>query len=136
MGRRSILALVAAVAVLAAGIGWVAGRQIKSPGQIAAEQEPPEPSLITVPVEFRTLSQNVIIRGTVRLSDQTPLSVGSAVGSSVITRLAKEAGDTIEEGDVVIEVAGRPVIALEGPLPAFRNLIPGLEGPDVEQLQQ
>jgi len=136
MGRRSILALVAAVAVLAAGIGWVAGRQIKSPGQIAADQEPPEPSLITVPVEFRTLSQNVIVRGTVRLSDQTPLSVGSTVGSSVITRLAKESGDTIDEGDVLVEVAGRPVIALQGSLPAFRNLIPGLEGPDVEQLQE
>lgn len=136
MGRRSILAIVAAVAVLSAAVGWVAGQRIKSPGQIAAEQEPPEPSLITVPVEFRTLSQDVIVRGTIRLSDQTPLEVSSTEGSSVITRLVKDVGDTIEEGDVLIEVAGRPVIALEGPLPAFRNLIPGLEGPDVEQLER
>ncbi len=128
--------MVAAVAVVAAGIGWVAGQQIKSPGQIAAEQEPPEPSLITVPVELRTLSQNVVVRGTIRLSDETPLPVSSTVGSSVITRLVKTEGDTIAEGDVLIEVAGRPVIALQGQLPAFRNLIPGLEGPDVQQLEE
>lgn len=136
MNRRGILAVVAVVAVLSAVLGWVAGQQIKSPGQIAAEQEPPEPSLITVPVERRTLSQNVIVRGTIRLTDETPLSVSSTVGSSVITRLAKEVGDAIDEGDVLIEVAGRPVIALQGQLPAFRNLIPGLDGPDVEQLEQ
>ena len=128
--------LVAAVAVLAASLGWVAGRQIRSPGQIAADQEPPEPSLITVPVESRTLSQNVVVRGTIRLSDETPVPVNSTLGSSVISRLVKAEGDTIDEGDVLIEVAGRPVIALQGDLPAFRNLIPGLEGPDVEQLEE
>jgi multidrug efflux pump subunit AcrA (membrane-fusion protein) len=136
VGRREILAVVAAVAVLSAVVGWVAGQRIKSPGEIAAEQEPPEPSLITVPVELRTLSQNVVVRGTIRPSDETPLPVSSILGTSLITRLAKEAGDTIEEGDVLIEVAGRPVIALEGTLPAFRNLIPGLDGPDVEQLEE
>lgn len=136
MDRRVVLAVVAAIAVLSAGIGWVAGQRIKSPAEIAAGQEPPPPSLITVPVERRTLSQNVVVRGTIRPSDETDLVVASAAGATVITRLDKEAGDLIEEGDVVVEVAGRPVIALRGELPAFRNLIPTLDGPDVRQLEQ
>ncbi len=136
MDRRVILAVVAVVAVVAAGLGWVAGQQIRSPGEIAASAEPPEPSLITVPIEMRTLSQSVVVRGTITPSDETELIVASTEGESVITGLPRQTGDLIEEGDVLIEVAGRPIIALEGELPAFRNLIPGLEGPDVEQLEE
>ena len=53
MNRRTALAVIAAVAVLAAAVGWFAGQQIKSPADIAAETEPPVASLITVPVEER-----------------------------------------------------------------------------------
>ncbi len=136
MDRRIILALVAAVAVLSAGIGWVAGQRIKSPAEIAADKAPPPPSLITVPVELRTLSQDVVVRGTITPSDETELVVASSDGAALITNAPKAAGDLIEEGDVIVEVAGRPVIALQGDLPVFRNLIPTLEGPDVRQLEQ
>jgi hypothetical protein len=43
MGRRSVLVMVALIAVLSAVVGWVAGQRIRSPAEIAAEQEPPEP---------------------------------------------------------------------------------------------
>ncbi len=136
MDRRVVLALVAVIAVLSAVVGWVGGQRIKSPAEIAAEQEPPTPSLITVPVELRTLSQSVVVRGTIRPSDETELEAPVVDGSTVITQLPKETGDLVTEGDVVLEVAGRPVIALQGQLPAFRNFIPSLEGPDVRQLEQ
>jgi Putative peptidoglycan binding domain len=136
MGRRSVLAVVAAIAVLSAVVGWVAGQQIRSPAEIAAEKQAPEPSLITVSVESRVLSQNVVVRGTVKASDATEVKVASASGTSVISRLPLEAGAAVNEGDVVVEVSGRPVIALQGTLPAFRNLIPTLEGPDVKQLEE
>ena len=128
--------MVAAIAVVAAAVGWVAGQRIKSPAEVAAEQEPPEPSLITVPVELRTLSQQVVVRGTIRPSDETEIQAPVVAGSTVITRLPLSAGDEVVEGDVLVEVAGRPVIALEGELPPFRNLIPGLVGPDVRQLEE
>ncbi|MEM9134952.1 MAG: peptidoglycan-binding protein [Actinomycetota bacterium] len=134
--RRMLLALVAGVAVLSAGISWFAGQRIKSPAEVAAEAAPPEPSLITVPIELRTLSQDVVIRGTITPSDETSLSATSTTGSGVVTGLPKEPGAGITEGDVLVEIAGRPVIALEGALPAFRNLIPGLEGPEVSQLEE
>lgn len=136
MNRRALVAVVAAIAVLSAVVGWVAGQRIKSPAEIAAEQAPPEPSLITVPVERRELSQNLVVRGTVRSDESTPLEATSASGETIITRLTNEAGSELDEGDVAIEVAGRPIFVLQGDLPVFRSLIPTLDGPDVEQLEE
>ncbi|MCP4083431.1 MAG: hypothetical protein GY745_00015 [Actinomycetia bacterium] len=137
MSRRVILGVVAVVAVLSGVVGWFAGQQIRSPADVAADAEPPEASLITVPVEQRTLSSNVVIRGQVEFSESSDLSVsGSADGVAIITRLTKEVGDELSEGDVAVEVAGRPVIVLEGELPVFRSLTPTLEGPDVRQLEE
>lgn len=135
--RRSILAIVAAVAVLAAAVGWFAGQRIKSPADLAAESEAPEASLITVPVEKRDLSSNVVIRGQVEFSESEDIQVsGAADGVAIITRLPIANGDTLDEGDVAVEVAGRPVFVLEGELPVFRSLTPTLDGPDVRQLEE
>ncbi len=138
MSRRAILAIVAAVAVASAAIGWIAGQQIKSPADIAAEAEPPEASLITVPVEQQSLSSNVVIRGQVEFSESTDIDVAGPAdgGVAIITRLTKQVGEQLDEGDVVIEVAGRPLFVFEGELPVFRSLTPGLEGPDVRQLEE
>ncbi|MER7559980.1 peptidoglycan-binding domain-containing protein [Nocardioides sp. NPDC126508] len=45
-------------------------------------------------------------------------------------------GGKVTAGDLIAEVSGRPVLVLEGLLPAYRTLKPGLEGPDVRQLQR
>ncbi len=137
MGRRGILAVVAAVAVVAAGVGWVLGQRIKSPAEIAAATAAPEPSLITVPVEFRELSSRVVVRGTVQSSEETPINVsGSTELTPVVTRMPKESGDELAEGEVAIEITGRPVIVLQGKLPVYRSMGPLMEGPDVEQLEE
>ncbi|MEZ5374939.1 MAG: peptidoglycan-binding protein [Acidimicrobiales bacterium] len=138
MERRRLLAAVAAVAVASTGVGWVAGQRIKSPAEIASETAPPTPSLITVPVESRVLSSTVIVRGTVTFDEQTDISVtgaGASGGSAIITRVPLQPGDQLTEGAVLAEISGRPVIALQGDLPVFRNLTPGLQGPDVAQLE-
>lgn len=139
MQRKKLLAVVAAIAVGSSAVGWIAGQRIKSPAEIASETAAPTPSLITVPVESRVLSSTVIVRGTVTFDEQTEISVSgsAAIGatSAVITRVPLQPGDQLSEGDVLIEVSGRPVIALQGELPVFRNLTPGLEGPDVTQLE-
>ena len=100
--RRMLLAVVAGIAVLSAGVGWFAGQRIKSPAEVAAEAAPPEPSLITVPIELRPLSQDVVIRGTITPSDETSLSATSTTGSGVVTALPKEPGAGITEGDVLV----------------------------------
>ena len=137
MNRRTALAVIVAVALVAAGVGWFAGQQIKSPAEIAAETEPPEASLITVPVEERELSTSVVIRGQVEFDDVAEIPVNpSAEGSTIITNVPLATGEDLVEGAVAIEVAGRPLIVLEGELPVFRPLAPGVEGPDVRQLEE
>ncbi len=138
MGRRTVLGVVTIVAVLAALLGWVAGQRIQSPAQVAADTAPPEPSLITVPVESTELSVDVIVRGQLEFSDTESLAVQPTTidGTTIITRTMVEVGDDLNEGDVMIEVAGRPVFVLEGALPEYRSLIPTADGPDILQLEE
>lgn len=137
--NRMIIGLVA-FAALCGVIGFLAGRTISSPADVAADAAPPEPSLITAPVELRRLSSNIVVRGNADLEGSVAITVDGSVGFetggvAVITGLSVAPGDVIDEGEVLIEVSQRPIIALQGDLPMFRGLGPGSEGDDVEQLQ-
>ena len=130
--------LIAAVVLVAtAGVGWVAGRNVRSPDQAASEAAAPVASWITAPVEFRVLSQTVISRGDVRAEVSTPVGVPSSIeGDPVITGIDVAAGDEVIEGQRVVEVSGRPVLVMTGAVPVYRTLRPGMTGEDVTQLQQ
>ena len=79
MGRRNRTVFVGLGAAVLLAIGaWVAGAQIKSPAQIAAETAAPDPSSITVPVERRVLSSEVIVRGTVRYGSPQPVVLATS----------------------------------------------------------
>ena len=93
-------------------------------------------SWITSPVEFRVLSSTVVVRGDVE--PEVLASVGvpvSVEGVGVVTRVPPSVGSEVAEGDVVVEVSGRPVFVLQGEVPVYRSLKPGMEGADVAQLQ-
>lgn len=136
-GNRALWVLAAvAVVSLLAGVGI--STMIVSPGQAAADAKPPKPGLITVPVELRTLSNDVTLRGDVKYADsvEVVLENGDRTGPAVVTGRVPEAGATLAAGAVALEVAGRPVIVLAGDLPAYRTLRLGLSGPDVAQLKE
>ncbi len=131
--------MVLAAAVVAAGGGWVAGRNIRSPAQVAAEAEPPEPSLITVEVELVELTADVVTRADIGYDAPATLSITGSIGGEQIALIATAVpveGDDIVEGQPVIEVSGRPILALQGDIPMYRDLRPGAEGPDVLQLEE
>lgn len=138
--RRRWAAAVAICAAVAAGSGVVAASLIKSPSQAAAEAGPPKPSVLTSPVEFRTLTSSVVVRGQVTAGqsvDVAPqVSVGDDTGAAVVTKIPVKQGDTLKPGKVVLEVSGRPVFVLPGNLPVYRDLKPGAAGDDVKQLQK
>ncbi|AMB60317.1 hypothetical protein AWU67_03615 [Microterricola viridarii] len=135
-GNRALWVL-AAVAVVSLVAGVALSAVIVSPGQAAADAKPPEPGLITVPVELRSLSNDVTLRGDVKYADsvEVALESGDRSGPAVVTGRVPEAGATLEPGAVALEVAGRPVIVLPGELPVYRSLRLGLAGPDVTQLK-
>ena len=130
--------LVAAVALVAtAAVGWVAGRNVRSPEQAASEAAAPVASWVTASVEFRVLSQTVISRGDVRAEASTPVGAPSSIeGDPVVTGIDVAAGDEVIEGQRLIEVSGRPVFVMTGGVPVYRTLRPGMTGEDVTQLQQ
>lgn len=138
--RRSGLRVGVALAALtaAASGGWIAALNIQSPAEVAARTAPPEPSLITVPIELVELSSDVVVRGDVRYDSPTTLSLSGSLGpdieSPVVTGITK-AGDQVEDGDVVMEVSGRPILVLQGDIPMYRALRPGSVGADVVQLE-
>ncbi|MDH4118247.1 MAG: hypothetical protein OEW30_12740 [Acidimicrobiia bacterium] len=139
MRRGTVLVLVLVAVAAAAVGGWMAGRSIESPAEAAARAAPPEPSLITVAVEKTTLSADVIARGDIVFDDPVSVALSGATGDAgvtpVVTRIADE-GSELAEGDVMVEVAGRPVFLLTGVIPVFRDPRPGTEGIDVLQLEE
>ncbi len=137
--RRTVTVGLAAAVLLAAG-AWMAGRQIRSPAQVAAETAPPQPSAITVPVERRELSSQVIVRGTVRYGSPQSVVLATselkqaAATAEIVTSLPRR-GARVGEGtvaDVRLLPAG---VRAQGAQPSHRDLGPGSSGPDVLQLE-
>lgn len=137
--RQRAFVLVAVLAVLLSGSGLIASTWVKSPAQRAAEHAAPPASTLTAIVQEKVLSSAVAVRGTVS-ADSTvavaPKSAAPAGSILAVTGAPKKAGDSVAAGDVVAEISGRPVIALPGAIPAYRNLLPGTTGRDVAQLQE
>lgn len=129
--------VMAAVAVGCLAAGLVLGMFVKSPAQIAAETAAPEPGPITVEVEERVISSDIVARGDAVYDDATSLDIETSDigGPAIVTGGVPEVGATLEAGGLVLEVAGRPVLALAGDLPTYRTLRAGVSGPDVVQLQ-
>jgi peptidoglycan hydrolase-like protein with peptidoglycan-binding domain len=138
VSRRTLLIVVIAVAVVSSLTTWVANELIRSPAEAAAQSGPPEPAPILVPVEEQVLSTKIVTRGTGRYGSPRQLSiVPSALksGTGVVTNLPK-AGSTVDEGQILMTISGRPVFLLGGTQPSFRDLGPGISGQDVRQLEQ
>jgi peptidoglycan hydrolase-like protein with peptidoglycan-binding domain len=60
---------------------------------------------------------------------------GASAGAVYVSKLEVAAGDTIGNGQQLAELDGQPLFALAGPVPAWRDLVPGESGPDVAELQ-
>ncbi len=135
--RVFIVSVVLASVVLAAIVSWIAGSSIKSPAEVAARTAPPEPSPILVSVEERTLSANIVTRGTARFGLPQPISLVQSLlkaKTGIITRLPRR-NKQIREGAMMLVTSGRPVLVLRGTLPTYRDLVPGIAGDDVQQLE-
>jgi peptidoglycan hydrolase-like protein with peptidoglycan-binding domain len=135
--RISTIFLVLALMVLTAGASWIAGSRIQSPAEVAARTAPPQPSPILVPVEERVLTSDIVTRGTARFALPLPISIVPSTLKSnvgVITRLPLR-NTQLNEGDVLLTASGRPLFVLQGEVPVYRELVPGISGEDVRQLE-
>jgi peptidoglycan hydrolase-like protein with peptidoglycan-binding domain len=135
--RISTIFLVLALMVLTAGASWIAGSNIKSPAEVAARTAPPQPAPILVPVEERVLTSDIVTRGTARFALPLLISIVPSPlkpNAGVITRLPLR-NSQLDEGNVLLTASGRPVLVLQGEVPAYRDLVHGIAGDDVRQLE-
>ena len=136
--RQRLLLWVAVAAALVSTGGLAASTLVKSPAQQAAETGPPTPSVLTAAVESRVLANTVVTRGTVAAAAQyqiTPSGTTQGANTAVVTAVHTAVGARVQPGAVLLEVSGRPLIALPGAVPAYRDLKPNDDGDDVAQLQ-
>lgn len=144
--RRQLGALIGVVVLVGAG-GWFAGTQVRSPADAAAAHSVPKAGPVTVRVQQQSLTATVVATGSVEFSSPEPLSLAGPVGTGASGGTAGEgaeqrvtkapvAGTKVKEGDVLMTVNGRPVLALSGSVPMYRALGPGASGDDVKQLQK
>ena len=139
-GPARVVAVTTAVAVATGAAGWLVGARVRSPADAAAAHRPPAASLITVAVERRTLTATVTARGTVAYGAPQPVTLTGAVSAddgtaAALVTKAPVAGRTLREGDVLLEVSGRPVFVLRGEVPMYRSLTRGSAGDDVRQVR-
>lgn len=138
--RRKVVALVAGGALVLTVAGVAASLVVRSPAQVAAEAKAPHQGVLTAPVEKRVLKDSVVLRGTVAAGQSVDVTVSGAAGTagtsrSVVTKAPKPVGSKVVAGQVIAEISGRPVFALKGKVPVYRDLKSGATGDDVAQLQ-
>ncbi|QOV47543.1 peptidoglycan-binding protein [Streptomyces chromofuscus] len=123
---------------------------MQSPADAAAAHRPPKAGPVTVAVERRSLTATVVAQGSVEYASPQRLDLAGPVGSpdsgsgdsgagdAIVQRVTKApvAGTEVKEGDVLMQVSGRPVMVLRGTVPMYRTLGPGASGDDVKQLEQ
>ncbi|MEA3184567.1 MAG: hypothetical protein QOJ74_1044 [Ilumatobacteraceae bacterium] len=136
-GRRRALIGVTIIALTSIGVGYAAAAQMSSPADEAARAQPPAAGPVTAALEQRALNSQVVIRGDTVFDGSVSVRIETSGLDTppIVTGEPPKVGTTIAEGQVVLEIAGRPVIALDGALPTYRDLAIGSHGPDVAQLE-
>jgi peptidoglycan hydrolase-like protein with peptidoglycan-binding domain len=138
--KSHVVSGVLALALLGAtGTAWYFALQARTPAQRAEETAQPEDSVITVRVDqdqlIDTLDFDAELNRTGDFEIPAPTEAPEGASAALASKIPLEVGDEVKAGTVLLEVSGRPMIALEGDVPAYRDLQEGDTGPDVEQLQ-
>lgn len=140
MKRGRILArwgLATAALATAAGLGYWTASSPRTPLHRAALADPPPATELFVPARSGPLTDTwaatVVVRR--RHSAEVTLQPPADAQRAVVSALPSEPGGRLQPGDLVVEVSGRPVIALPGAVPSYRDLGVGDQGTDVRQLR-
>lgn len=142
--RRWTVTAACCAALLSAG-GLLAAQWVRSPAEAAAATRAPKPSVITAPVVRRVLRNTVVFRGSFsdgRTVAATPASAAvtrrgaSRPSALLVTDVFARAGQSVGAAKPLVEYDARPVFALPGAFPLYRDLTVGDQGKDVTQVQK
>lgn len=124
-GFRALATLLGAVVVLA-GVFW-AGYTVASPSSAPTKDAAPT----TVEATSGTIEHKIVLTASVS-RQALPLTVNALEGYVLKVTDAS----TASQGDILYQVDARPVFAVVGSTPFWRDLAPGDSGDDVAQLNQ
>lgn len=123
---RPILTVIPLVALLAGGVffwsEW-AGDDEDGSGR----------PLVTAVAELRTLQRTIAVRG---IASYAVTGKVIALAPGRVTAVSIATGSTVEAGQPLVSVDGRPMIAVAGSTPFWRSLSQGDSGPDVLELER
>lgn len=126
---RRLVAIVATV-VVGATCGlvgwWAAGATMRPPQDPLSTPEP-----VTIRAEEGTVGRRLSVSAS---ASWVAAASVRAPASGVVTTLDVVSGDLVQAGDQLVTVDLQPVFVLPGRVPAFRDLRPGSQGADVQQL--
>lgn len=134
MGIRAVALLIAVSAGLVVG-GILLGAYFETPEE-ASLRQPAVVVPVTDVVRTEVLERALILRGTLAPTERAAPRFAAGTEGKIITAMGVDSGDELGSGRVVLEVEGRPVIALTGAFPTWRDFSTSMEpGPDIAQLQ-
>jgi hypothetical protein len=117
------------VSVVSGGAGAVLMGTVN---QDAGGQSQGAPITVTAPIEEGVLTQAVTVRGEAGYANVT--NVEYRGGAGTVAGLWVARGDRVDGGALLLDVSGRPIIALQGAVPMYRDITLGDSGDDVWQL--
>lgn len=136
--RRRTVIIAALVLIAVAALSWWAGRATTTTTSLAHAAAAPKPQVLTAPVVFKRLGMTLQANGRLAAAGSETIAVGSISvpnAESIVTANVLHTGETIGNGTVVAQVAGRPVFVFAGSTPMYRSLQAGDTGSDIAQLQ-
>lgn len=137
MRRRAGLAALAVVVAVFLVVGtWMLASRFQSPAQRQASAQAPTARPVLVAVARGDLTERTTVNATAAPAQTQKLALPLPEGRAVLTRAGVEAGAALDSGQVAAWVNDRPVIALRGSFPLYRDLGPGDTGSDVTLVQQ
>lgn len=132
--RWWLLRVLVVLAITAGGSLWL-GEQVHNPRQLAAEARPPSIDYLTTPVQRQRVRQILEFSATTYTGGLAVPAVAQGDSLLVLTDVRVRRGHRVDLGHPMVAISGRPVIALKGKLPAYRDIAPDSSGPDVTQLR-
>lgn len=132
---RWVAAAVAAALTLVV-VTWAVASSFQSPAQREAAAVPPTAQPVLVDVTRTDLVERTTTMASATRDQARTLAIPRPAGTAVVTADGVTAGTSLSSGQVVTWVNDRPVIALRGPFPLFRDIGEGDSGEDVRMVQQ
>ena len=134
--RPFVILLLSALVALTAG--WALATVFQSSAQRDAATAPPASTPILATVTTGKLVRATAFSGSIVAENQESLSlaVPSDALRSVVTAHPVNKGMTVNTGQVLTEVNGRPVFVVQSAFPFYRDVGVGDQGPDVTSLQE